>query len=246
LDKLKRSIDACSNPPYFRGVSTPITDLLGSAEPKVAKQKRDQTKTKAEKTKDNKANPTPNETAKGDHKHPHLTRRPAHEQPSKLPEGLKRPDLDATVDGKKIASESQRQLYDDLKRGNCTRCHKGGHIRKDCTEPKAKWEDKFDKEKTQLRLASSSGKQKLLNRKLHPETRRLPLSTSNPNLKRVSKYLPADPNQTKTQQPFATTVSPCTMMTMQTITYIFPWSRKQYSKKNSSHPHSPSLSFSPT
>ena len=28
LDKLKRSIDACSNPPYFRGVSTPITDLL--------------------------------------------------------------------------------------------------------------------------------------------------------------------------------------------------------------------------
>jgi hypothetical protein len=148
LDKLKRSIDACSNPPYIRGVSTPITDLLDSAETKVAKQKRDQTKDKAEKTKDNKANPKPNDTAKGDHKHPHLARHPAHKQPSKLPEGLKRPDLDATVDGKKIASESQRQLYDDLKRGNCTRCHKGGHIRKDCTEPKAKWEDKFDKEKT--------------------------------------------------------------------------------------------------
>jgi hypothetical protein len=65
---------------------------------------------------------------------------------ARKPEGLKRPDLEATVDGKKIASESQRQLYDDLKRGNCTRCHKGGHIRKDCLEPKAKWEDKFDKE----------------------------------------------------------------------------------------------------
>lgn len=44
--------------------------------------------------------------------------------------GLKRPDLDATVDGNKIASETQRQLYDDIKRGNCTRCHKGGHIQK--------------------------------------------------------------------------------------------------------------------
>ncbi len=37
LDKVKRIIDACSNPPYFRGVSTPITDLLESADPKVPK-----------------------------------------------------------------------------------------------------------------------------------------------------------------------------------------------------------------
>jgi hypothetical protein len=51
------------------------------------------------------------------------------------------------VDGNKITSEAQRQLYDDVKRGNCTRCHKGGHNRKDCKEPKAKWEEKFDKEK---------------------------------------------------------------------------------------------------
>jgi hypothetical protein len=51
LDKLKRSIDACSNPPYFRGVSTPITDLLDATEPKVAKQKRDQTKDQTGKTK---------------------------------------------------------------------------------------------------------------------------------------------------------------------------------------------------
>ncbi len=148
LDKLKRSIDACSNPPYFRGVSTPITDLLDAVEPKVTKQKRDQTKDKVGKSKEDKSNPKPNGSAKGDQKNPHLTRRPAHEQPSKLPEGLKRPDLEAMVDGKKIASESQRQLYDDLKRGNCTRCHKGGHIRKDCTAPKEKWEDKFDKEKS--------------------------------------------------------------------------------------------------
>jgi hypothetical protein len=55
--------------------------------------------------------------------------------------------LEALVDGNKIASEAQRQLYDDIKRGNYTRCHKGGHIRKDCKEPKTKWEEKFDKEK---------------------------------------------------------------------------------------------------
>ncbi len=35
-----------------------------------------------------------------------------------------------------------------MKRGNCSRCHKGGHNRKDCKEPKAKWEDKFDKEQS--------------------------------------------------------------------------------------------------
>jgi hypothetical protein len=169
LDKLKRPIDACSNPPYFRGVSTPITDLLDAAEPKVAKQKRDQTKDKAGKTKDGKSDPKPNEAAKGDQKNPHLARRPAHEQPSKLPEGLKRPDLDATVDGKKIASESQRQLYDDLKRGNCTRCHKGGHILKDCTEPKAKWEDKFDKEKTQYWTSVLKWQQKAAEQKNTPK-----------------------------------------------------------------------------
>jgi hypothetical protein len=51
------------------------------------------------------------------------------------------------VEGKKIASEAQRQLYDDIKRGQCTRCHKGGHVRRDCKEPQEKWEEKFDKEK---------------------------------------------------------------------------------------------------
>jgi hypothetical protein len=67
VDKLKRSIDACSgsNPPYFRRVSTPITDLLDSAEPKVTKQKRDQTKEKEGKTKDGKTPPRPTNKDKG-------------------------------------------------------------------------------------------------------------------------------------------------------------------------------------
>jgi hypothetical protein len=80
---------------------------------------------------------------------PHLARCPDHEQPSKLPDVLKRLDLEAVVDGNKIASEAQRLLYDDVKRGSCTRCHKDDHIGKDCKEPKANWEDKFDKEKSQ-------------------------------------------------------------------------------------------------
>ncbi len=126
LDKLKRSMDACSNPPYFRGVKTPITDLLDFTEPKPAKEKRDQTKAKD--AKDKKDPPKPGD--KSDKSH--LARRPDHEQPAKLPPGLKRPDLDVVVDGHKIASEAQRQLFDDVK-----------------SPPTAKWEDKFDKEKLQ-------------------------------------------------------------------------------------------------
>ncbi len=107
MHKLKRSIDACSNPPYFRGVSTPITDLLDSAEPKVAKQKRDQTKAKAEKTKDNKANPKPNETPKGDHKHPHIYRQMSIDKVNLLQmdklnnsaDVLQKPTLNGTLSG---------------------------------------------------------------------------------------------------------------------------------------------------
>jgi hypothetical protein len=139
LDKVKRVVDACSNPPYFRGVKTPITDLSDLTETKATKEsgvkeKRDQTKDKTSKK--------PNTQDKT-----HLSRSPEHEQPAKFPEGLKRPDLEAVDDGKKISSEFQRQLFDDIKRGNFSRCHKGGHNRKDCKDPKAKWEEMFDKEK---------------------------------------------------------------------------------------------------
>jgi hypothetical protein len=89
-----------------------------------------QTKTKESKAKDDKAYSKSQDKDKGAN-NPHLARRPEHEQSAKFPEVLKRPDLEATVDGNKIASDTQRQLYDDIKRGNCTRCHKDGHIRKD-------------------------------------------------------------------------------------------------------------------
>ncbi len=152
LERIKRSIDDCSNPPHFRGVRTPVTDIMDPTEPRTPKEKRDQSKHTGDHTKPSghKANPDKDRQRRDQSKNPtkaHLARRPAHEQPNKFPTGLKRPDLDAVVEGKKIASEAQRQLYDDIKRGQCTRCHKGGHVRRDCKEPQEKWEEKFDKEK---------------------------------------------------------------------------------------------------
>ncbi len=95
LERIKRSIDDCSNPPHFRGVNTPVTDIMDPAEPKIPKKKRDRTKHTGDKTTPDKdrqkrdQTKTPTKT--------HLARRPAHEQPNKFPNGLKRPDLDAVV-----------------------------------------------------------------------------------------------------------------------------------------------------
>jgi hypothetical protein len=78
LDKLKRAIDACSNPPYFRGVKTPITDLLDLTDSKPAKEKRVQTVKK-----DNKESPKKTHAKPSDKyaDKAHLSRRPDHEQP---------------------------------------------------------------------------------------------------------------------------------------------------------------------
>jgi hypothetical protein len=129
LERIKRSIDDCSNPPHFRGVETPVTDLLDQSDVKPKdKEKRDQVKEKGGKDGKSKFKDKEKCDQSKNSTNTHLARRPDHEQPTKFPTGLKRPDLEAIVDGNKIASEAQRQLYDDIKRGNCTRCHKGGHI----------------------------------------------------------------------------------------------------------------------
>ncbi len=101
-------------PTIFPGSQTPITDLLDLSDPKPVKKKREQTKSQTHK--DPKARPTSQHNDKINPKSnkSYLARRPDHEQPSKFPDGLKRPDLDAVVDGNKIASEAQRQLYDDI------------------------------------------------------------------------------------------------------------------------------------
>jgi hypothetical protein len=102
LERIKRSIDDCSNPPHFRGVKTPVTDIMDQTEPKIPKEKRDQTKPTGHKTTSDKDR-KPRDQTKNPTK-THLDRRPDHEQPSKLPPSLKRPNLDAVVDGNKIAS----------------------------------------------------------------------------------------------------------------------------------------------
>jgi hypothetical protein len=136
LERLHAIIDRCSNPPQFRGVKTPITELLEQDGMKAVM----------------KPNPNPQHerkklnscaTEKPDAKPP-PSKRPAHELPGSFPVGLKRPDLTAAVDEKAIASEFQRQLFDDIKHGNCVRCHSKDHARATCKEPAGRWEAKFD------------------------------------------------------------------------------------------------------
>jgi hypothetical protein len=109
LERIKRSIDDCSNPPHFRGVKTPVTDLLDQSDVKPKdKEKRAQVKDKGGEDEKSKSKDKEKRDQSKNPTNAHLARRPDHEQPSKFPTGLKRPDLEAVVDGNKIASEAQR------------------------------------------------------------------------------------------------------------------------------------------
>jgi hypothetical protein len=134
MEKVKNAVDACSNPPQFRGVKTPITGLLDPEE----KGKRDDRGKKESGDRKDKLQSRQN-TARDT--------RPAHEKQTAFPPGLKRPDPSATVDGRSISNDAQRQLFDDIKANRCTRCHKEGHHRAQCTLAPIKWEEKFDREK---------------------------------------------------------------------------------------------------
>jgi hypothetical protein len=109
--------------------------------------------------KDNKRKLHTRATEKADAKTPGK-RPPPHELPGSFPAGLKRPDLTATVDGKTIASEFQRQLFDDIKHGNCVRCHSKDHVRSTCKEPAGRWETKFDENKDKYWLGTLKWQQK--------------------------------------------------------------------------------------
>jgi hypothetical protein len=133
LQKLKTAVDACSNPPAFRGVKTPITELIdGEKDTNPAQSKNRNDKDKRERRPGLQARQNTKDDC------------PAHEQPSALPSGLKRPDLNATVGGRKISSEAQRQLFDDVKAVRCVRCHKPGHARAKCRSEPLRFEEKFD------------------------------------------------------------------------------------------------------
>ena len=138
LERLRAIIDRCSNPPHFRGVKTPITELL---EPEPTK-----TNPRNPRDKKDDKNPKGRLQARAGEKKADK-KRPAHENPSSFPPGLKRPDLKVTFDGKAIASEFQQKLFDDIKHGNCVRCHSKEHLRSACKESAGKWEEKFDKDK---------------------------------------------------------------------------------------------------
>ncbi len=148
LERLRAVVDACSNPPQFRGVKTPVTESLDQEttkhNPKDPRDKKNEDNKrklnsrageKTDKSKDKTKTTTP-------------AKRPDHELPSSFPPGLKRPNLTATVEGKTIASEFQRQLFDDIRHGNCVRCHSKDHARATCKQPAGKWEEKFDKDKS--------------------------------------------------------------------------------------------------
>jgi hypothetical protein len=124
LARIKQKIDACTQPPPFKGTRTPITDLI--ARPKNPKTDTPEKRKPFDKTKprDNKhRDSNQSKTTQGkDWRH-------AHEKPESFPIGLKRPDPKMIVDGRPISSEQQQKLYDDIKKGRCTRCHKTGHYR---------------------------------------------------------------------------------------------------------------------
>jgi hypothetical protein len=145
LERLRATIDRCSNPPQFRGVRTPITELLEQEVTKALPPKNPNSNAQQDKEKKRLHQRTTEKAVTPNLKS--VTKRPAHKLPASLPAGLKRPDLTATVDGKLIASEFQRQLFDDIKHGNCVRCHAKDHAQSTCKEPVGRWESKFDENK---------------------------------------------------------------------------------------------------
>jgi hypothetical protein len=137
LAKVKEHVDEAHKPVRFQGANTAITKLIAhirspteSAKPEKAKQKHGNEKSK-----------------NGDRQ---LTQKKPYEVFKNLPTQLKRPNPKDQYKGKPISSKAQQQLYNDIKNGNCTRCHKAGHWRGspkcDVKTPHS-WEPKSDEKK---------------------------------------------------------------------------------------------------
>jgi hypothetical protein len=158
---------------------TPITELLEQEPTKThTKDARDKKGDKDNKRKlDARANEK--KDAKSEKK---PSGRPAHELPSSFPAGLKRPDLTATVDGKNIASEFQRRVFDDIRHDNCIRYHAKDHTRASCKEPAGKWETKFDTEKDKYWAGTLKWQQNSLAEKAPNKTPAKPKVTLPPTL----------------------------------------------------------------
>jgi hypothetical protein len=158
LDKLKRIVDQCSNPPAFRGVKTPITELLEQDPAKNPNRQNPRDKCSGPPDTKRKLNTrTTGENGQADKN----GKRPPHERPAIFPKGLKRPDLTASADGHAIASEFQQKLYDDIVAGHCVRCHAKDHSRSTCKEQAGRWETKFDNEKEKYWTGTLKWQQKV-------------------------------------------------------------------------------------
>jgi hypothetical protein len=159
LDRLKHIVDQCSNPPAFRGVKTPITELLNPEPAKSTPKQLPRDKGASN------ADPKRKLHARASEKTGHAekpSKLSPHERPAIFTKGLKRPDLKATADDHAIASEFQQKLYDDIVAGNCIRCHAQGHTRSACKEAAGRWEAKFDNEKEKYWTGTLKWQQKAL------------------------------------------------------------------------------------
>jgi hypothetical protein len=87
LERIKRSINDCSNPPHFRGVKKPVTDLLDQSDVKSKdKEKRAQVKDKGEKDEKSKSKDKEKRDQSENPTNAHLARRPTtNSPPNSLP-----------------------------------------------------------------------------------------------------------------------------------------------------------------
>ena len=137
LAKVKEHVDKAHKPVRFQGANTAITKLIAHirSPPEPGKPEKAKQKYRNEKT------------GRGDRQ---LTQKKPYEVYKNMPPQLKRPNPKDQYKGKPISSKAQQQLYDDIKNGNCTRCHKAGHWR---GSPKCEvktphsWEPKIDEKK---------------------------------------------------------------------------------------------------
>jgi hypothetical protein len=195
LERIKRSIDDCSNPPHFRGVKTPVTDILDPAEPKLAKEKRDQTKDKGGK-----------ETAKagGKEKQKRTRRRTlptptwraaptTNNPPNSLP-ALNGPTLTPLWTATKLPRRRNANSTMISKEATAPAATRAGTSA--ATARNLRVNDKRNLTKKNTGNQSSSG-----HHVLPPATTLLPLSTPNPRRSLSSALHPSRSIQTKTTHP---------------------------------------------
>ena len=132
LKKAKEQIDKCTKPPKFKWTETPLSRMVKDKVKSHPQKEQHGNEVKTGGKKGDKKN------GKNNGKTPQklLDQRPEWEKPSAFPPTLKTPD-------DKYAR--QKQLHADIVSGACTRCHKHGHLRRNCPEPAEAWEKNFDR-----------------------------------------------------------------------------------------------------